>query len=124
MRNQLDERVDGAEASAPESTELVGGVLESRDGEDLVELLERETLGLRDEEEDEEEADGVPAGIPEESAGRSEGVEEARERESDDLARRKSVSRERMRRGEDKRRLTKLKVQVRAVAYDMPTSRT
>lgn len=59
-------------------------MLARRDGEDLVELFETESLRLRDEQENEHGADGVPGGIPAECALRGEGVEESGERESDD----------------------------------------
>lgn len=133
---------------------VVGGVLGGRDAEDLVELFERESLRFRNEEQDEECADGVPAGVwmvrekvsadakrarrgrqtrpsaekekrrtPAEGTLRREGREEARESEGDDL--RRSGGNERaLVAVPGASKLTKLKSQVVAVAYDMPTSRT
>lgn len=52
--------------------------------EDAVELLERLLLGLGDEEEDEEEADDVPAGVPAEGALRREGDQHSGPRQRQD----------------------------------------
>lgn len=48
---------------------LVGHELACRDGEDVVELLERALLGLGHEEEDHDEGDEVEAGVEAEGAG-------------------------------------------------------
>ena len=84
-RERLDAHAeDVALDVARERLELVRGVHAGGHGEDLVELFERERLGLGDEEQDEDEADDVPAGVPPEGALRLERAEQTGEGDRDD----------------------------------------
>jgi hypothetical protein len=55
-----------------------------RDREHLVELFKREPLGFREEEQDQDEEEGTPRGVPPERARVGEAVDEGGEREGDD----------------------------------------
>lgn len=57
--------------------ELVARVLASRDGEDLVQFLERQGLGFRHEEQDQEPADQTPGRVPAKGALGLKGREQA-----------------------------------------------
>ena len=84
-RERLDAHAeDVALDVARERLELVRCVHVRRHAEDLVELLERERLRLGDEQQDEDEPDDVPGGVPPERALWLEGAEQPREGDRDD----------------------------------------
>jgi hypothetical protein len=59
-------------------------MLASRDGKDLVELLERQGLGLGNEEQDQHPSDQTPGCVPAERALGLEGSEQVRPSEGED----------------------------------------
>ena len=78
-----------------ERLELVRRVAARGHREHLVELLERERLRLGDEQQDEDEPDDVPGGVPPERALWLEGAEETREGDRDDKVAASRPSRQR-----------------------------
>lgn len=71
---------------------LIARVLAGRDGEDLVQLLERQGLGFGHEEQDQHPADQTPGRVPAEGALGLEGREQARPGEGEDKVEAPSVS--------------------------------
>lgn len=103
-----------------ERLDLVRRVLSCRHGEYLVEFFERERFRLGDEQQDGEEPEHVPAGVPAEGTLRRERAEQTREgdRNNEVAVNALSVnSWERRGGGTHKNQRT-------AVAKDIPTSRT
>ena len=105
--------------------ELVRGVLAGRDGEDLIQLLERQGLGLGHEQQDQHPADQTPRRVPAERALGFERRQQVRPGEGEDEVEAPSDSSTLAARRE---RIwlvgVKSLTNVVAVAQDIPTSRT